>query len=58
VILCMFVDIGFYLQFVQNFFRYGGELSLVNVILATPALISMIYVEYLIYRRLFPERFW
>ncbi|MGC8644928.1 MAG: hypothetical protein ACP5UO_01510 [Thermoplasmata archaeon] len=56
-ILCLFVDIVFYIQFVQNFFRYGGEMSLIYVVLATFALAPMIYVEFLIYRRLFPERF-
>jgi hypothetical protein len=41
----------------QNYFRYGGELNLIFTLLSVLALIPMIYIEYLIYKRLFPERF-
>jgi hypothetical protein len=57
VVLCLFVDLLFNLQFTQNYFRYGGELNLIFTLLSVLALIPMIYIEYLIYKRLFPERF-
>jgi len=57
VVLCLFVDLLFNLQFTQNYFRYGGELNLIFTLLSVLALVPMIYIEYLIYKRLFPERF-
>ncbi|MEM0140963.1 MAG: hypothetical protein QXN66_02880 [Thermoplasmatales archaeon] len=57
VVLCLFIDVMFFIQFVQNFFNNEVLLNLIYVVFATAALIPMIYIELHIYRRLFPERF-
>ncbi len=57
ILLCMFVDLLFNLQFIQYYFRYGGELNLIFTLLSALALVPMLYIEYLIYKKLFPERF-
>lgn len=57
VILCLFVDVVFNLQFVETYSRFGGEVNLILVVVSFPVLIPVVYIEYLIYRRLFPDRF-
>jgi hypothetical protein len=56
-LLCLFIDALFVLQFVEGYSRYGGNANLIFMILSVLALIPMIYVEFLVYKRLFPERF-
>lgn len=56
VILCLFADLSLNLQFVENFTRYGDRQDLILSIVSAVALIPIVYVEHLIYKRLFPHR--
>ena len=57
VLACLFLDLSFNLQFMESYFRYGDRLDLFLVIVSIIVLIPVTYVEFLIYRKLFPERF-
>jgi hypothetical protein len=57
MILCLFVDLLMNLQFDEAYSVYRGNTNLILVIVSAVALIPMVYVEYMIYRKLFPERF-
>ncbi|MCL4333262.1 MAG: hypothetical protein M1290_02310 [Candidatus Thermoplasmatota archaeon] len=56
-LLCLFLDVMLVLQFVEPYSKYGGEENLIFMILSVIALIPVTYVEFNIYKRLFPERF-
>ncbi|MEM0134588.1 MAG: hypothetical protein QXU18_05085 [Thermoplasmatales archaeon] len=56
-LLCLMIDLFFVLQFVEDYSKYGGSINLLFMILSIAALIPIIYVEFLVYKRLFPERF-
>lgn len=53
VILCLFLDLMLNLQFVEAYSRYGGETNLILVGVTLLILIPVVYIEYLIYKRLF-----
>ena len=57
VILCLFVDIMLNLTFVEAYSRYGGTYNLILAVISLAALVPAAYVEYMIYKRLFPFRF-
>ncbi len=57
VILCLFIDFLFNLNFTQAYIIYGGEKYLLFELISLLALVPIIYVEYLVYKRLFPDRF-
>ncbi len=57
MILCLFVDLLMNLQFDEAYSEYRGTTNLILVIVSAVVLIPLAYVEYMIYRKLFPERF-
>lgn len=56
IILCLFVDLLFILQFVESYSDINDEINLVIMIIAVLLVIPVSFFEYKMYRRLFPER--
>ncbi|MCL5874365.1 MAG: hypothetical protein M1161_03375 [Candidatus Thermoplasmatota archaeon] len=54
MLFCLFVDLMLNLQFDETYSRYGGETNLILVVSAAIALIPIVYIEYLIYKNIFP----
>ncbi len=56
-ILCLFVDLSVNLPFIESYSRYLDRHDLIFSIVSTVALVPIIFVEYAIYKHLFPSRF-
>lgn len=56
-ILCLFLDIALNLQFDESYSLHGGYTNLILVIVAALALIPVVYIEFWLYKRIFPNRF-
>ncbi len=56
-ILCLFIDIALNLQFDEYYSVHGGYMNMILVISAALALLPLIYIEFVVYRKIFPNRF-